>query len=157
MNTVRKLTMAQVDWAIDCGLHRDVIAKELKISKSLAEKILAGRSVYTTRRRPPREKKFTDAQILDILADTRSQHLISLDYNCAVSLISAIKSGDLYAHVSRPAQPKKRCGHGRTLTPEQVREIRTSDKQLKYWALTHGVSITTIFQAKNRFSYEDVV
>lgn len=160
MSARPKLTIEQVNWAIDCGLPTQEVANTLGISKSLTEKIFYGLSRYTTRRRPKPETKFTDEQIQSIRADTRMQKDIAAEYGCARSLISGIKSYLNYGHVPGPdSRPSKRPGRGRKLTTEQIQEMQAPEnqhRQLKYWALTYGVSITTIFHAINGFSYKEL-
>lgn len=153
------LTLDQVNWAIDCGLSSNEVAKELGISKSMAEKIFYGLTSYTSRRREKTKSLFTDDQIRSIRADTRMQKEIAEEYGCVHSLISGIKSYRYYGHVHGPdSRPSKKRGANRKLSIQQIMEIKdpaNADKSLKWWALTYGVSITAVFNAKNGFTYEE--
>ncbi|MFV0357788.1 MAG: hypothetical protein ACK5LG_22195 [Bacteroides thetaiotaomicron] len=145
---------------MDSGLNGAEVAEALGISKSYAGKILIGQTKYTTHRREPRKRALTEAEVQAIREDTRPQKEVAEEYGCVPSMVSAIKNYTYYGDVPGPdSKPTKKRGPNRKLTAEQIMEIRKPrDKKLplKHWALTYDVSITTIFNAINKFHYEEV-
>lgn len=154
------MTKELVEWAVQSNLTTKEIAEHFGISKSFAEKIVYGKTAYSTLRRDPPKRAFTPEQVRAIRADTRPQKEVAADYGCATSMISSIKNYWFYFDVPGPqSRPTKKKGPGRKLTKEQVQEMReyTGKKRpLKHWALTYDVSITTVFNALNKIYYEEV-
>lgn len=90
--------------------------------------------------------KLTQEQALAIYADTRRQIDIAAEYQCAQSLVSKIKRGEMWGHVTghKHHKPKPR------LTRQVVIQIRTDARSIGEVAATYGVSASTVKKIRGR-------
>jgi hypothetical protein len=107
----------------------------------------------------------TEEQVREILKDPRPYTAIASDYGVRSGLISNIKNRHIWAHVD-PDLPvvkgsKRGSGAGRRgksehITPEIVREIRSSTRSGRILAEKYGVSIMTISDIRRGKSWKHV-
>ena len=154
----RLMTKELAEEIVMCGHSISDCARIYNISKSYAEKIIYGRTNLTTMKRVPPARRLKDEQVQAIRADRRPHKEIAEEYGIGLSMVSDIKTYTCYFDVPGPESRKSlKRGANRKLTPEQIIFMLNSPKQkLQYWATYFNVSITTIFNALNGFSYPEV-
>lgn len=154
----RLMTKELAEEIVMCGHSISDCARIYNISKSYAEKIIYGRTNLTTMKRVPPARRLKDNQVQAIRADRRPHKEIAEEYGIGLSMVSDIKTYTCYFDVPGPESRKSlKRGANRKLTPEQIIFMLNSPKQkLQYWATYFNVSITTIFNALNGFSYPEV-
>lgn len=154
----RLMTKELAEEIVMCGHSISDCARIYNISKSYAEKIIYGRTNLTTMKRVPPARRLKNEQVQAIRADTRPHKEIAEEYGIGLSMVSDIKTYTCYFDVPGPESRKSlKRGANRKLTPEQILFMLNSPKQkLQYWATYFNVSITTIFNALNGFSYPEV-
>ena len=154
----RLMTKELAEEIVICGHSISDCARIYNISKSYAEKIIYGRTNLTNMKRVPPARRLKDDQVRAIRADRRPHKEIAEEYGIGLSMVSDIKTYTCYFDVPGPESRKAlKRGANRKLTPEQILFMINSPKQkLQYWATYFNVSITTIFNALNGFSYPEV-
>ena len=154
----RLMTKELAEEIVMCGHSISDCVRIYNISKSYAEKIIYGRTNLTTMKRVPPARRLKDEQVQAIRADRRPHKEIAEEYGIGLSMVSDIKTYTCYFDVPGPESRKSlKRGANRKLTPEQIIFMLNSPKQkLHYWATFFNVSITTIFNALNGFSYPEV-
>jgi hypothetical protein len=97
--------------------------------------------------------KLTEAQVLAIYSDKRRQVDIAAEYECAQSLVSRIKRGEAWGHVTAQKQnkPKPR------LTPQVVIQIRADARSVADVAAAHGVSASTVKKIRGRKAWAGLI
>lgn len=94
--------------------------------------------------------KLTAAQALDVYRDTRRQVDIAKSYGVAQTVISKIKSGRAWSHVTgHNAKPPKQ-----RLSEEIVRAIRAASGPLRLIAERYRVSLPTVKRIKRRSAWK---
>lgn len=154
----RLMTKELAEEIVMSGHNIKDCAKIYNISRSYAEKIIYGRTSLTDMKRVPPARRLNDDQVRAIRADLRPHKEIAEEYGIGQSMVSDIKTYTCYFDVPGPESRKAlKRGANRKLTAEQVLFMLNSPKQkLHYWATYFNVSITTIFNALNGFSYPEV-
>lgn len=154
----RLMTKELAEEIVMCGHSISDCARIYNISKSYAEKIIYGRTNLTNMKRVPPARRLKDEQVQAIRADRRPHKEIAEEYGIGLTMVSDIKTYTCYFDVPGPESRKSlKRGANRKLTPEQILFMINSPKQkLQYWATYFNVSITTIFNALNGFSYPEV-
>ena len=152
------MTKELAEEIVMCGHSISDCARIYNISKSYAEKIIYGRTNLTNMKRVPPARRLKDDQVRAVRADRRPHKEIAEEYGIGLSMVSDIKTYTCYFDVPGPESRKAlKRGANRKLTPEQILFMINSPKQkLQYWATYFNVSITTIFNALNGFSYPEV-
>lgn len=89
--------------------------------------------------------KLTEQQVLEIYADQRRQVDIAAEYGCAQTLVSKIKRGEFWSHVTGHAGnvPRPR------LEVETVLSIYRDKRPNSALAQAYGVSLSTVKKIKN--------
>jgi hypothetical protein len=99
----------------------------------------------------------TEGQVREILADSRPYAEIAHAYSVKMTTISSIKNRVSWAHIKVDHAPRAKRGSGAgnrgnstRITPDAVREIRTSEAMGKDLAVKFGVSAQLITNIKKR-------
>lgn len=90
----------------------------------------------------------TEAQVLAIRDDNRTQAAIAAEYGISQMLVCRIKRGEMYMRYGGKIINAKRAVPHR-LTDEEVLEIRASDKSGVVLARQYGVASSTISRIRN--------
>lgn len=95
--------------------------------------------------------KLTDEQVLAIRADGRHGVDIAAEYGVSKAVISAIRTGRRWKHLSVDAVPySKRNGRR---SEEDIRAIRTAEGRSADIAERFGISVSMVSMIKNRKAY----
>lgn len=128
-------------------------------AENMADKMEKGRH-RTFRGEEAAQAKLTEEQALAILTDARPYAAIASDYEIAASTVGSIKNRNSWAALSVPAVKAKRISPRRgvsdKLTPEDVREIRSSDEPGRVLALRYGISPQSVTDIRKRRSWAHV-
>lgn len=102
----------------------------------------------------------TEEQATAILADTRPYAVIGEGYGIAASTVGSIKNGVSWKHLKgerkRSVRVSPRRGVSNNITPEIVREIRSSTETYSKLAAQYGVTVPTICDIRKRRSWKHI-
>lgn len=142
-----------------CDNPRCVNPEHLRLgtaAENNSERATKGRN-HVQRGESGNKAKLTEDQARAILADPRPYPEIAHAYGVATNTISSVKNRVSWAHLEVDHIPKNKRGSGKgnrgsstRITPEIVREIRTSESLGKDLALKFGVSQQLITAIKKR-------
>lgn len=104
--------------------------------------------------------KITEEQASDILVDPRPYAAIAADYGISASTVGSIKQRVSWQHVKGEAVKAKRVsprkGKSNRITPDIVREIRTSTDSGAKLSAQYGISKQTVCDIRKRRSWAHI-
>jgi hypothetical protein len=128
-------------------------------AENMADKMAKGRH-RAARGQASGHAKLTEQQASSIRADARAYTTIAADYGIAPSTVGSIKNGESWRHLDNPvaklSRTSPRQGKSEKITPEIVRQIRTSVETGRALSEKFGVSPQTITDIRKRRSWAHI-